>query len=682
MSAFLNVIRRSASGAKRPANAKGLARLKGWSSNLPIVRNYYDTHPFINLMRVGDYWDNAAFKAVNHWLRDLTAGSTASQIMWRANHKFLPAGDYVVCTLSGAHCTITDQGGTQNHGLTNVSQGAASPTQSVRECLFTVPDLGANNFAAITLRISITNGTGATIANISDIYVGKVANRADWYVGQATGDLTKEFNPEFVESLRGTGAIRFNDWLGMNGGGDHSFATPIATPANCQWAYDDVVAQMPPAVCAALAKLLGCGIWFSPKCNNEGRFYQTNSAQNCFISLLYVDSAADLAGLSGGTYTQYSGGMRLRPHLLAEDDPMVFQSYNHVAPVGFAPENTKYFVHVLDANRYQLKTAPGAGTPIAVTDNLNPTAGTSSTAGDYQYSINKLVDPTAYFNAFVDEIWNVYPDAPMILGETENESWNDAYQHGYFDTVVPALSGDPYILALTNQNVRGACGLAWMQLKLWKAIERRYPREVNVRMLIGANGWFNRMAGAFDYPDPGIVSPVGTLFKNQVDAYSIATYKGLQGPFDVLAAANVDTLTDTEMSAMNDIAFTDLAASLDEARIALATAAPNVQLITYEVGWANYFIRPYQSAAEQAVPPAKIAAMGMRMHNFLRSDAGGAFGYKYMKTHKLHGALNVQIWHSGNWSETGDSFSAYGIREFGNTPDSPYMKAVRAFNWY
>lgn len=640
----------------KPPLSAGMAQMKGWGANLSVNRSYNQQFPFRNLIRVCDYWQDYAHIDAFDWPVNVPTGYGTSIIVWRLSFfDYVMPGDYVVASTTGARMTVS--GG----GLTNIVQG----TDAVPQATFTIS--AATDPRTISLEVGFFNGTGATIASLANMYLGLASSYAGY---RDNGDI---YDPAFLANLAGVRSIRFNDWLGRNGGGSEELAYR-PTESYRRWGTQYTNGQLPWTAMAKLCKTLKCGVWFSTPVGNEGLFYvMPDPAIGIFSTLKYIEASE-----SSGRGT----GMFLNPHGMAEDQEILMYTYlqpglpNGGLPAPFQPL-TFYYAHIIDAGRYQLKGSVG-GSIIMPTQTANVSY---STAPDYSCAMVKTFDPQNDFNAFVDAIFSVYPLAPMILGEVSNEAWNFAYQRNFFEKIVwpMAYRGQTSTYSL----VEGARGYGWMQLKLWKAIETKYARAINVRSVMGQNGFFNNMAGIWDMVDTwGILQP-GLKMSELADGYAIANYKGVDYAFDGMKAVGLENYTDAQMLVATDAAAETGYAAAKDTVDSLAAVSPYLTPMSYEDGWANYFSYNYQTPAEQALPPAYIAQVGARMHAFLKSAAAATYGTRYMqRALKDGGLLNTQHWFGGNWAETGTGFSAYGMNQFSNAPQTPLANAIRTFNWY
>ena len=640
----------------KPPLSAGLAQMKGWGANLSVNRSYNQQFPFRNLIRVCDYWQDYAHIDAFDWPVNVPTGYGTSIIVWRLTFfDYVMPGDYVVASTTGARMTVS--GG----GLTNIVQG----TDAVPQASFTVA--AGTDPRTINLEVGFFNGTGATIASLASMYVGLASSYAGY---RDNGDI---YDPAFLANLAGVRSIRFNDWLGRNGGGSEDLAyRPVE--ANRRWGTGYTQGQLPWTAMAKLCKTLNCGVWFSTPVGNEGFFYvMSDTATGIFTNLKYIDGSE-----SAGRGT----GMFSNPHGMVENQEVLMYTFpmtglpNGGLPPPFQPL-TFYYAHIIDAGRYQLKGSVG-GSIIMPTQTANVSY---STAPDYSCGMVKTFDPQNDFNAFVDAIFSVYPLAPMILGEVSNEAWNGSYQRGFFTNIAwpMAFRGQ----TSTFQLIEGARGYAFFQMKLWKAIELKYPRAINVRALMGQNGFFNNMSGMWDMVDTWGILQSGAKVSELADGYAIANYKGVDYAFDGMKAVGLENYTDAQMLVATDTAAETGYAAAKDTVDALAAVSPYLTPLSYEDGWANYFSYNYQSAAEQALPPAYIAQVGARMHAFLKSPAAATYGTRYMqRALKDAGLINTQHWFGGNWAETGTGFSAYGMKQFSNAPDTPLATAIRTFNWY
>ena len=150
------------------AGATALDRMaaKGWGINQSGAAYFMGAYPYRNFVRQSvETWDNnAATTDANGWLTGLPAGGSATlRIIFGAS--YVPPGNYVIHTASGAFCTINDQSGQ----ITSVVQG----NNGARDCTFTVPNwpIGDQRYWTLTLIATVTNGTAAPI-NVNDLYLG------------------------------------------------------------------------------------------------------------------------------------------------------------------------------------------------------------------------------------------------------------------------------------------------------------------------------------------------------------------------------------------------------------------------------------------------------------------------------------------------------------------------------
>ena len=548
-SAYSNVDTRSTTAVGTTAVARMAA--KGWGVNQPGTSYYIGCYPYRNFMRLSvPTWDsNAGAQDANGWITGLPAGGSAVvRILFGT--AYVPPGNYVIHTASGAFCTVSDLSGQ----ITNIVQG----TNASRDCTFTMPQfpVGDVRYWSITFTVTVTNGTGAPI-NINDLFIGFASNLAGHsFAANATG--AQIFDPTFVADLAGCGAMKYADWQ-MGNSGDRDFSivpADLAREASRSWSSNNFTSGgigncIPHGVVAKLCATVGMAIWpCMPPVHNW-----------------YVCAGS----VATGVFTNPS------PAPWATGQPMVCD-IEQAAPLLL---RVVYYAIVIDAQHFKVASTHAnaiANVPIVLTaDSTN-----SRWWGVY--------DPGPVYDAIVDEIFAAAPGldvCPQFVLEPWNSAffWNQSrYDLGYWS----------FMLGETP-DWDASSTVAWRMTRIWQSFARKFPRSQVIRLIENnGTGFDYSLPNTYDFVDTaGRAGTPGAKLSDLIDVSSSGYYPHFYADSaspnawavrDIIAAGGI-TWTDAQWSQHIRIGISRYRAALKRDRAILdMRTSRHVPMITYETG--------------------------------------------------------------------------------------------------
>lgn len=579
----------STDGAPPPAG-ETLAALNLWTPSY-----FYSVFPFIDIMRNAvTNWSGtgAGAQNANYWLTSLGAGQTAStSIILDLDplYGYVPSGDYVMTTSSGA--TLSVSAGT---GITNIVPG-------VNRATFTL-----TQNSGITLTVNVNNATGSPI-NVSDVKVFLASN-------EDLIDAGEEFDPVFLATIDNAAILRFMDWAGTN---NSSLRTTADLPSDAKRGFISYECM------ARLGKKTGKQIWIPMPYVSDNLFCSFNGTTNICTAINRDSLSAQNHGWA------------------ANDEVMFYGTSGASLPTGLSI-GVRYYVRNPSGTTFQLATTSG-GTPIDFTGDL-------SGGGDTFVRVTKIYDPVPLFDEIARRVWQTYPECPMVWMEPGNENWNTGFDH--YDNIREVWSFRAGLGSGTNEGA-GLFALrtweAWENYYPRAQCKRVVGGQTDNFALTSIQfgyvdpGIIDTGETLGNLVDAYVVAP----YVSPRDGATDLSAGGGPGP---LLALGADTATDAQWDDWFDQGIAHVSGVVAQILLDIAGIRADIEVTTYECGQHIFSTNGRDDDLHLRIIAYLDSAAGAAMYARYEEDCFAAHGLTHMNHYVSTGGYFSQpSTHMGQW---------------------------------